>query len=98
MGRKASLPPLGLLTVASMLPPDWPKRLIDANVRGISDDDLEWADCVFLGAMGIQEKSAHELIARCKAAGLRVVAGGPLFQSGRERFAAVDIASARLVS
>lgn len=90
VGRKASLPPLGLLTVAALLPGDWPKRLVDTNVQSLSDADLEWADCVFMSAMAIQSKSALELLKRCKAAGVRVVAGGPLFQSGRERFPDVD--------
>ncbi|NQT94594.1 MAG: B12-binding domain-containing radical SAM protein [Lentisphaerae bacterium] len=90
VGKKASLPPLGLLTVASMLPRDWPKRLVDINVRSLRDDDLAWADCVFISAMTVQREAAHRLVARCKAAGLRIVAGGPLFQSEHEQFGDVD--------
>jgi len=90
VGKKASLPPLGLLTVAAMLPPDWPKRLVDVNVRNLRDDDLDWADCVFISAMTIQRGATHRLVARCKSAGLRIVAGGPLFQSEHEQFADVD--------
>jgi radical SAM superfamily enzyme YgiQ (UPF0313 family) len=90
VGKKASLPPLGLLTVAAMLPPDWAKRLVDVNVGNLRDDDLEWADCVFISAMTVQRGAAHRLVARCKAAGLRVVAGGPLFQSEHEQFEEVD--------
>jgi len=90
IGKKSSFPPLGLLTVASMLPPEWSKRLVDVNVRGLKDNDLEWADCVFVSAMIVQRESAHRLIARCKAAGLRIVAGGPLFQSEHEQFEHVD--------
>jgi radical SAM superfamily enzyme YgiQ (UPF0313 family) len=90
VGKKASMPPLGLLTVASMLPPAWSKRLVDLNVRGLRDEDLEWADCVFLSAMTVQREAASRLIARCKAAGKRVVAGGPLFSSEHESFPAVD--------
>jgi hypothetical protein len=73
------LPPLGLITVAAMLPAEWPKRLVDVNVRNLRDDDLDWADCVFISAMTVQRGAAHRLVARCKAAGLRIVAGGPLF-------------------
>ncbi|MBM4144467.1 MAG: DUF4070 domain-containing protein [Lentisphaerae bacterium] len=90
VGKKASLPPLGLLTVASMLPSAWPKRLVDLNVRGLRDGDLDWADCVFISAMTVQRDAASRLIARCKAAGKRIVAGGPLFQSEHAQFPDVD--------
>jgi radical SAM superfamily enzyme YgiQ (UPF0313 family) len=79
--KKASSPPLGLLTVAAMLPSAWDKRLVDTNVSRLSDEGLAWADYVFVSAMVVQRDSARELIARCKAAGVRVVAGGPLFTS-----------------
>jgi len=90
VGKQASLPPLGLLTVASMLPADWSKRLVDTNVRALCEADLAWADCAFISAMGVQREAARRLMRRCKAAGLRIVAGGPLFQSGHEQFEAVD--------
>jgi len=90
VGKKASLPPLGLLTVAAMLPREWSKRLVDINVRRLRDRDIEWADCVFISAMTIQRGAAHRLVARCKAAGLRIVAGGPLFQNEHEQFDDVD--------
>ena len=77
--RKASSPPLGLLTIASMLPEAWEKRLIDMNVEGLDDDDLRWADLVFVSAMSVQKESVKEVIALCKSAGVRIVAGGPLF-------------------
>lgn len=54
VGKKAALPPLGLLTVASMLPGEWPKRLVDVNIRSLRDDDLKWADCVFISAITVQ--------------------------------------------
>lgn len=90
VGKRASLPPLGLITVAAMLPPEWPKRLVDANVRALRDADLAWADCVFISAMTVQREAAQRLVARCKAAGVRVVAGGPLFQAERDQFQDVD--------
>ena len=90
VGKEASLPPLGLLTVAPMLPREWPKRLVDLNVRKLKDEDLEWADFVFISAMTVQREAAHRVVARCKAAGLRIVAGGPLFQSEHEQFEDVD--------
>ncbi len=90
VGKRATLPPLGLLTVASMLPPAWAKRLVDTNVRGLKPKDLSWADVVFVSAMTIQRESVRGIIAQCKAAGLRVVAGGPLFNSEHESFEGVD--------
>ena len=88
--KKASLPPLGLLTVAAMLPADWGKRLVDVNVRKLRDQDLAWAEVVFISGMIAQQESAHELIARCRAAGKIIVAGGPLFTTGHEQFPDVD--------
>ncbi|MFP4036505.1 MAG: B12-binding domain-containing radical SAM protein, partial [Desulfobacteraceae bacterium] len=88
--KKAAHPPLGLLTLGGMLPQDWPKRLVDANVTRLTDKDLAWADCVFISAMAVQKESAYAIISRCKAAGLMVVAGGPLFTSEPERFEDVD--------
>lgn len=89
-GKRAALPPLGLLTVAAMLPPDWSLRLVDTNERKLTDKDLEWADCAFISAMIVQRASAHHLADRCHEAGLRIVAGGPLFDSEHEQFAQVD--------
>ena len=88
--KKASLPPLGLLTVAAMVPEGWEKRLVDLNVRPLKESDLLWADMVFLSAMAVQQDSAREVIARCKSAGLTVVAGGPLFTTGHEMYPDVD--------
>ncbi|HTZ40398.1 MAG TPA: hypothetical protein VMB77_09580, partial [Syntrophales bacterium] len=65
IGRKASFPPLGLLTVAAMLPPSWEKRLVDMNIRPVGDEELAWADYVFISAMTIQRESSREVIARC---------------------------------
>ena len=88
--KPASSPPLGLLTVAAMLPADWQLRLVDINVRALTDADLAWADCAFISAMAVQRASAEQIIERCRAAGVRTVAGGPLFTAQPERFGEVD--------
>ena len=90
INRKASSPPLGLLTIAAMLPEAWEKRLVDMNVESLHDDDLRWADLVFVSAMSVQKESVQGVIARCKAANVRVVAGGPLFTTDYEAFKEVD--------
>jgi radical SAM superfamily enzyme YgiQ (UPF0313 family) len=88
--KRAALPPLGLLTIGAMLPKGWPKKLVDMNVTKLSEEDLEWADCAFISGMSVQRTSAHETIARCKEAGLKIVAGGPLFTSEYDQFEDVD--------
>jgi len=88
--KKAGTPPLGLLTVAAMLPAGWEKRLIDVNVTSLTQKDLTWADYVFISAMTVQREAARKIIARCKAAGVKVVAGGPLFTSEYAQFEDVD--------
>lgn len=88
--KKAAYPPLGLLTVASLLPEDWPRQMIDLNVENLSDSYLSWADMVFIGGMTVQRKSAKQIIVRCKNAGLRVVAGGPMITTEPEEFSEVD--------
>ena len=90
LGKKASSPPLGLATIAAMLPEQWNKRLIDMNVRDLKQKDLAWADMVFLSAMNVQRKSTQKTITRCKEAGVPVVAGGPLFTGEYEQFDGVD--------
>ena len=88
--KKASLPPLGLLTIAAMLPESWERRLVDLNVQPLKEADLEWADMAMVSAMTVQQDSAREVIARCNAAGVKVVAGGPLFTTAHEQFPEVD--------
>jgi len=88
--KKASSPPLGLLTVAAMLPAGWEKRLVDLNVTSLKDEDLRWAEHVMISAMAVQRDSAQEVIERCQATGRTVIAGGPLFTAEYEDFAGVD--------
>ena len=88
--KKAGAPPLGLLTVAAMLPSEWEKRLVDLNVADLMERDLKWADYVFVSAMVVQNESVQAIIKRCKAANVKVVAGGPLFTMEHEQFPDVD--------
>jgi len=90
VSKKSAGPPLGLITVAAMLPSDWEVRLVDLAVNCLTDEDLSWADYAFISAMIIQRDSAREVIARCKAAGVKTVAGGPLFTYEYENFPEVD--------
>jgi radical SAM superfamily enzyme YgiQ (UPF0313 family) len=89
ISKKAGLPPLGVLTVAAMLPASWQKRLIDMSVDVLTDNDLKWADYVFINAMVIQKDSTKEVIQRCNRLGIKVVAGGPLFTTEPGEFAGV---------
>ena len=90
IGKKASNPPLGLITIAALLPVNWQKRLVDTNVQQLTQKDIEWADMVMISAMVVQRESTHELIGRCKAVDKTVVAGGPLFTGEYQDFPLVD--------
>lgn len=90
VSKKVGQPPLGLLTVASLLPGEWEKRLVDLNMTKLTDEHLRWADYVFLGGMSVQAESARATIARCNEVGAKVVAGGPLFTARHEEFDGVD--------
>ena len=90
VSKKASFPPLGLLTVAALLPKDWNKKLIDMNANQLTDDDILWADLVFISAMSIQKESADDVIGRCNKLNAKVVAGGPLFTSSYELYKNID--------
>jgi radical SAM superfamily enzyme YgiQ (UPF0313 family) len=81
LGKRAAQPPLGLMTVAALLPKAWKKRLVDTNVERLRDRDLAWADVVMLSAMHIQRNSLAAIVERCRARGLRTVVGGPIASS-----------------
>ena len=90
ISKKAAFPPLGLLTIAAMLPEEWEKRLVDMNTSSLKNKDIEWADYVFISAMIVQKESVKEVIERCNEMDTKIVAGGPLFTTGHEEFENVD--------
>lgn len=90
VSKKAILPPLGLLTVAALLPEDWQKKLVDMATTKLRDRHIRWADYVFLTAIFIQKESARRVIDRCQRLGTKVVAGGPLFTAVPEHYPDVD--------
>jgi len=81
LGKRAAQPPLGLMTVAAMLPQSWDKRLVDENVERLRDRDLRWADVALISAMHIQKDALFAILARCRDLGLRTVVGGPIASS-----------------
>lgn len=80
-GKRSAFPPLGLLTIASLLPPDWERRLVDLNVQQLTAADLAWAELVFVSAMLTQKVPLEQVVAQCKAQGKRVAVGGPYVTS-----------------
>ena len=77
IGRKVAMPPIGLLTVASMLPDVFDLRLIDMNAEKLKDSDIIWADAVFVSAMIAQQESLTKVMERCNDLSAPVILGGP---------------------
>jgi radical SAM superfamily enzyme YgiQ (UPF0313 family) len=90
VSKKASNVPLGLLTVASLLPREWNRKLIDLNVSELKDRDIAWADFVFVSAMSVQSASVAHIIKKCKSLNAKIVAGGPLFTEEYDHYPEID--------
>jgi len=90
VSKKAASPPLGLLTIAAMLPDAWERKLVDLNVHPLKEAEIHWADLVFIGAMSVQSESAREVVHRCKELGKTIVAGGPLFTGDPDAWTEID--------
>jgi radical SAM superfamily enzyme YgiQ (UPF0313 family) len=88
--KKAANPPLGLLTVAAMLPPSWNRKVVDLNTSRLSDTSIRWADYVMISAMSVQQESVKEITERCQRLGARIIAGGPLFTGDPKPFMHLD--------
>jgi radical SAM superfamily enzyme YgiQ (UPF0313 family) len=87
---KALSPPLALLTVAAMLPPEWDKQLVDLNAEPLTEEHLAWADLAFVSAMTVQSHSADAVVQRCRTAGVKVCAGGVHYSTPGAPFEPVD--------
>ncbi len=90
MGAKYPASPLGLITMAALLPADWELRLLDLNTAPLEDADIEWADLVFIGGMLPQQSRFLQLIERVHSRGRKVVAGGPDPTSQPELYRSAD--------
>lgn len=77
--KKVAYPPLGLLTVAALLPREWNVRLVDLNVSAFQTEDLAWADYIMVSAMWVQKESVLDILHICGRYAKKVIAGGPLF-------------------
>ncbi|MCE2436366.1 MAG: radical SAM protein, partial [Candidatus Latescibacteria bacterium] len=64
IGKKSAFPPLGLLTIAGMMPDDYSLRVVDVNVHPLTDENLDWADIVITSSMIIHWNSLEEIIAQ----------------------------------
>ena len=77
LGRKAMLPPLGLVTVAAILPQAWEFKLVDRNVRQVTEEEWAWADLVIISAMIVQKPDFCHQIQEAKKRYKKVAVGGP---------------------
>ena len=86
VSKKAAFPPLGLLTIAALLPEGWDVRLLDLNVGKLRDEDILWADAVMLSAMIAQRESVQTVLQECRRLNRKVIAGGPLFSGAADEY------------
>src|SRR5438105_6604029 len=90
VGKGAPHPPLGLATLAALLPGDWDLRIADLNVAPLGEGDLRWADAALVTGMLVHKDAMHEVIERARRSGVRTVAGGPAVSSRPDEFADAD--------
>ena len=77
LGKRSSMPPLGLLTIAGMFPDNYALKVVDMNIEPLTDAHLQWADVVLTSTMIVQKDSLYEVAERCNQAGVPIIAGGP---------------------
>ncbi len=90
VSKKSAEPPLGLLTVAAMLPKQWDKKLIDMNVSKLKDKHIRRADYLFISGMNVHRGSFKKIVKRCNELGTPVIAGGPMVTTDYQEFLGVD--------
>jgi len=90
LGKRAAYPPLGMLTVAAMLPEKWEKKIVDMNCQLLRDRDIEWADHILISSIVGQKQSTKKVIEKIHNMGKAVIAGGSLFTTCREEFPEID--------
>jgi radical SAM superfamily enzyme YgiQ (UPF0313 family) len=90
VSKKSVTIPLGVITVASLLPKYWNKKITDLNVSHLKDSDIIWADYVFISAISVQMESVRQIIERCKKLNTKMVGGGPLFTEESDHFSEID--------
>jgi radical SAM superfamily enzyme YgiQ (UPF0313 family) len=90
VSKKSVTIPLGVITVASLLPKGWNKKVTDLNVSHLKDSDIMWADYVFISAISVQLESVRQIIEQCKKLNTKMVGGGPLFTEEFENFTEID--------
>lgn len=90
ISKKAAVPPLGLITVSAMLPVNWQKKLVDLNIEQLEENNLKWADYVFLSGMYVQKDSVNEILDSCQKYSAKIIAGGPLFTQDYESYPQID--------
>ena len=81
VNRKVLLPPLGLVTVAALLPQEWEMKLVDRNVRDVTDAEWDWAELVVISGMIVQKDDMKQQINEAKRRGIPVAVGGPYASS-----------------
>jgi len=90
LGKKAAYPPLGLLTVAAMLPGEWEKKLVDMNCGPLKEEHIEWADHILVSSIVGQKQSTKKVVKTVHRAGRAVIAGGSLFTTCSDEFPDID--------
>jgi radical SAM superfamily enzyme YgiQ (UPF0313 family) len=88
--KKSAMPPLGLVTVAALFPSGYNLKLVDMNIEELRDEDIAWADAVFISAMIVQRESMRTAIRRCRELGVTIVAGGPYANNSHDEIEGVD--------
>lgn len=77
LGKKSSMPPLGLLTIAGMFPKNYDLKVVDINIEPLTDEHLEWADVALTSTMIVQKDSLYDVVERCNQTGVPIIVGGP---------------------